>query len=66
MSIAENNVGIMERLLRMIVGSGLGIMAMGSPAPWSYLIAVVAIIAFVTGALGTCPAYSVLGINTEK
>jgi hypothetical protein len=29
-------------------------------APWSYLVALIGLIALVTGAVGTCPFYSVL------
>jgi hypothetical protein len=33
-------------------------------APLSYLVVLIGLIALVTGAIGTCPAYSLMGINT--
>jgi hypothetical protein len=33
-------------------------------APWSYLVVLIGLIALVTGALGTCALYSLLGMNT--
>ena len=66
MNIGEKNVGTIDRVIRIIVGIALvAAFALNMvPAPLSYLVLLIGIIAFVTGAVGTCPAYSVMGINT--
>jgi len=66
MNIGEKNVGMIDRVVRIIIGIvliaafALNIVA----APWSYLVALIGLIALVTGAVGTCPLYSVLGFTT--
>ena len=66
MNIGEKNVGTIDRAVRLIFGIALlaafalNIVA----APLSYLVALIGLIALVTGAIGTCPAYSVIGITT--
>jgi hypothetical protein len=66
LNIGEKNVGTIDRVVRLIAGIALlaafalNIVA----APLSYLVALIGIIALVTGAVGTCPAYSVIGITT--
>ena len=66
MNIGEKNVGTIDRVIRFIVGIALlAAFALNMvTAPLSYLVLLIAIIALVTGAVGTCPAYSVMGINT--
>jgi hypothetical protein len=66
MNIGEKNVGTIDRVVRIIVGIALlaGFALNMVAAPLSYLVALIGIIALVTGAIGTCPAYSVIGINT--
>ncbi|MGA2914360.1 MAG: DUF2892 domain-containing protein [Methanoregula sp.] len=66
MKIGEKNVGMIDRVVRII----LGIVLIGVfyyhmvAAPWSYLVLLIGIIALVTGAFGTCTLYSILGMNT--
>jgi hypothetical protein len=66
LNIGEKNVGTIDRVVRLIAGIALlaafalNIVA----APLSYLVALIGIIALVTGAVGTCPSYSVIGITT--
>lgn len=66
MNIGEKNVGTVDRVVRIIVGIAFlaGFALNMVAAPLSYLVALIGIIALVTGAVGTCPAYSVLGIST--
>lgn len=66
MKIGEKNVGKTDRVIRLVVGIILiGAFALGMvAAPWSYLIALLGIIALATGAIGTCSLYSVLGFDT--
>lgn len=66
MKIGEKNVGTIDRVVRIIVGIALlAVFALNMvAAPWSYLIALIGVIALVTGAVGTCALYSLIGLNT--
>ena len=66
MKIGEKNVGMIDRVVRIILGIVLiAAFALGwVAAPWSYLVALIGLIALVTGAVGTCPLYSMLGMST--
>jgi len=68
MKIGEKNVGMIDRVLRIIVGIiFLAAFALRwVAAPWSYLIGLIGLILLVTGAVGTCALYSVLGMTTLK
>lgn len=55
------NEGSPDRALRVIVGLVLiGLAATGKIGAWGYI----GVVPLVTGALGMCPIYSLLGINT--
>jgi hypothetical protein len=68
MNLGEKNVGMIDRIIRMLIGiaflAGFALNMIASPL--SYLVALIGLIALVTGALGTCPAYSLMGISTLK
>jgi hypothetical protein len=66
MKIGEKNVGMIDRVVRIILGIVLLIVVVMKmvPAPWSYLVALIGLIALVTGAVGTCALYSILGMDT--
>jgi hypothetical protein len=66
LNIGEKNVGTVDRVIRIVVGIVLlaGFALNMVAAPLSYLVALIGIIALVTGALGTCPAYSIIGMST--
>jgi hypothetical protein len=66
MNIGEKNVGTIDRVVRIVVGIALlAVFALNMvAAPWSYLVALIGIIALVTGAVGTCALYSLIGVNT--
>lgn len=60
----SRNEGSLDRILRVIVGLALlaGYFVFPDAAyRWAFLIGVVPL---VTGLMGTCPLYSILGINT--
>jgi len=60
------NVGPIDRVVRIVLGIGLVVVAL-SGAVAGPLLAVawlIAAIALVTGAIGFCPLYFVLGIST--
>lgn len=55
------NEGAVDRILRVLVGAGvLSLAFIGPQTPWAYL----GVIPLVTGLVGICPLYSILGINT--
>ncbi len=55
------NEGAIDRSLRVIAGLVLiGLAATGTVGLWGYI----GIIPLVTGAVGMCPLYSLLGINS--
>ena len=57
---------MIDRVVRIILGIVLiGMFALNMvTAPLSYLVALIGVIALVTGAVGTCALYSLLGMNT--
>jgi hypothetical protein len=55
------NEGVIDRAVRVVAGLVLiGLAATGTVGLWGYI----GVIPLVTGALGMCPIYSLLGINT--
>jgi hypothetical protein len=59
----KKNVGSVERVIRVIAGIAiLSLAFVGPQSPWAYL----GIIPLVTGLMGSCPAYALLGISTCK
>lgn len=55
------NEGALDRILRVLIGAGiLSLAFVGPQTPWAYLGA----IPLLTGLIGFCPAYAILGINT--
>jgi hypothetical protein len=55
------NVGSADRAIRIIVGLGvLSLVFVGPQTPWGYL----GLLPLVTGLVGWCPPYALLGINT--
>ena len=60
----SRNEGSLDRILRVVAGLALlaGFFVFPeAPYRWAFLIGVVPL---VTGLAGTCPLYSILGINT--
>ncbi|MBS0482371.1 MAG: DUF2892 domain-containing protein [Proteobacteria bacterium] len=57
------NEGTFDRALRVIVGAGLLYLAFrGQYTPWTWI----GVVPLITGLVGTCPLYSLIGINTCK
>jgi hypothetical protein len=55
------NEGALDRILRVIAGAGiLSLAFVGPQTPWAYLGA----IPLLTGLVGYCPLYAILGVNT--
>ena len=60
------NVGMADRMARVIIGLALIVFAIPigfADTGWNW-VGWIGIVPLVTGALGTCPAYSLLGIST--
>ncbi len=60
------NVGQTDRTIRGIVGVILLIAFFMTSGGWSWLLLVAGGVLLATAALGTCPPYALLGINTCK
>ena len=57
----KSNVGGIDRILRIVVGLVLiGLAVTGHIGAWGWI----GIVPVITGALGTCPLYSMLGFST--
>lgn len=57
----KNNVGNLDRIIRVAVGLGLlAIVFVGPKTPFGWL----GLMPLATAALGTCPLYSILGVST--
>jgi hypothetical protein len=55
------NEGAIDRVLRVVVGAGvLSLAFVGPQTPWGY----VGLVPLVTGLVGWCPLYAMLGLNT--
>lgn len=65
MKIGEKNVGSLDRVVRIVLG--LALLFAGArylAGLLSYVVMLVGIALVLTGLLGTCTLYSLLGINT--
>ena len=57
----QRNIGSVERIVRIVFGIGILSLAFVGPAsPWAYL----GLLPLVTGLVGWCPPYALLGIGT--
>jgi len=55
------NEGTVDRILRVVAGLGvLSLAFVGPQSAWGYL----GLIPLATGLIGSCPAYTLLGIST--
>lgn len=57
----KTNEGTIDRVLRVLVGIALiAIVFVGPKTPWGW----VGLVPLLTGLVGTCPLYTILGIRT--
>ncbi len=57
----KKNIGSVERVIRVVAGLAiLSLAVIGPKSPWAFLGAV----PLLTGLIGWCPPYAVLGIST--
>ena len=70
----QKNVGSTDRLIRIIVGAiliivagaslaGMALMGLGG---WAWLVGLVGVVMVATGLINFCPAYTLIGVNTCK
>lgn len=62
MNLFKNNVGNVDRIVRILVGAlliGNVFVGLQHPAGW------IGVILIVTALFGICPLYSILGLNTK-
>ncbi len=60
-TLFPKNEGTIDRTLRVLVGLAiLSLAFVGPKSPWAYL----GLLPIVTGLLGSCPAYTLLGLST--
>jgi hypothetical protein len=59
--MAFRNEGTIDRTLRVIAGAALvSLVFVGPETPWGWI----GLVPLVTGLVGNCPVYSLLGIST--
>jgi hypothetical protein len=62
----KTNVGVIDRVSRIIVGAALIAAYFLFPAVgYGWILIVVGVIALGTGLMSTCPIYSILGLSTN-
>lgn len=55
------NEGLADRILRVVAGAGILSLAwIGPKTPWAYF----GLVPLVTGLVGICPVYALLGLNS--
>jgi hypothetical protein len=59
-SFFARNEGTVDRALRIALGLGLLGMALTGRGAWGFI----GVVPLLTGALGSCPLYSIFGIST--
>jgi DUF2892 family protein len=62
------NVGVFDRIARVVVGVALLAFALGYLAPgtgWNW-VGWIGVVAIATALIGNCPAYSVFGVSTRR
>ncbi len=58
----KTNESSNDRVIRVFLGVAIAMFFVYHNSPW----ALVGLIPFITGIVGICPLYSILGINTSK
>jgi sulfite exporter TauE/SafE len=63
----KNNVGMIDRIARIIIGAALIAFALGYLAPgvsWHW-VGWIGVVPILTALFGSCPAYSLFGMSTR-
>ncbi|MGD8589490.1 MAG: DUF2892 domain-containing protein [Chromatiales bacterium] len=61
----NQNVGMIDRILRILVGIALLVWGFLLSEPYNYW-GLIGVIPLFTALIGWCPAYSMIGIKTKK
>jgi len=61
-----NNVGVVDRVIRLVVGVALLALLAVGPVPGWGLFGLLGLIGVVTGLTGYCPTYTLVGIDTSN
>lgn len=65
-SLFPNNEHVAERVLRVLLGLGLlSLLAIG-PVPGWGLVGLIGLVPLLTGAIGSCPIYTMFGLSTRS
>ena len=57
------NEGLMDRVIRIVIGLGiLSLVFVGPQTAWGWM----GIVPLITGIVGFCPLYKLIGLNTRK
>ena len=62
MKLLERNEGTLDRVIRVLLGLGLLSLTVVGPHTWFGLIGAVPLL---TGVVGSCPLYSIVGLKTS-
>ena len=65
-SLLPTNEHPAERVVRVVVGLGLLTLLAVGPVPGWGLLGLVGLVPLATGAIGSCPIYTALGVSTAK
>ncbi|MDX1785683.1 MAG: DUF2892 domain-containing protein [Roseovarius sp.] len=60
----SKNVGSIDRIVRVVVGVALLVAFFMMPEAGYRWVLLIGIVPLITGLMGSCPAYSLLGIST--
>lgn len=58
------NIGTLDRIARVILGIALIALALGYVPGYQSVLGWIGIVPLITGIVGTCPIYSILGFST--
>jgi len=64
----KKNMAVLDRLIRLAIAIVLIILlfTQGFTTPWNYVVIALSLLFFITAITGSCPAYSLLHIDTRQ
>jgi hypothetical protein len=65
-NLMPHNEHAIDRVARVLLGVGLLSLLVAGPVPGWGLLGLVGLVPLVTGAMGTCPIYTMLGLSTWR
>jgi hypothetical protein len=64
MNLFPRNEGTLDRVVRVVLGLALLSLMLLGPVPGWGLVGLIGLVPLVTGALGSCPIYTMFGVRT--